>query len=258
MPCGADDHHRYTLRPARLLLKHGPVPRRQDDHMQRIVYRTAGLALAASSFLVGGCTRSNEGSAQGAGSTTQATSAGSVATDTSARAPGTAASGSAAQPSADMRIEVDLNAKQLHVFQGGKQVATYPVAVGMPKWPTEKGEWTIKQVVWNPDWVPPKDEAWAEDREPRESGDPKNPLGRVQLVYDLPRTIHGTNVPSSIGKAVSHGSIRMNNDAAVQLAKQVMQAGGAGKDDAWVAQTEQNRKQKQVVDLPRPIPIRVY
>ena len=229
--------------------------------MQRAVYRTAALALTASAFLIDACAQSNDnarGGAARAGSTTQATSAGSVATGATAAASGTAASGSATQPSADMRVEVDVNAKQLHVFQGGKEVGTYPVAVGMSKWPTEKGEWTIKQVVWNPDWVPPKDEAWAEDREPRESGDPKNPLGRVQLVYDLPRTIHGTNVPSSIGKAVSHGSIRMNNDVIVQLAKQVMQAGGAAKDASWYAQTEQNRKQKQVVDLPRPIPIRVY
>jgi lipoprotein-anchoring transpeptidase ErfK/SrfK len=117
--------------------------------------------------------------------------------------------------------------------------------------------WTVSQVVWNPDWVPP-DESWADEREPRESGDPKNPLGRAQLVYDLPRTIHGTNAPSSIGQAVSHGSIRMTNETIVQLAKQVMEAAGAGKDESWYAQTQQNRSQKQVVDLPRPVPIRVY
>jgi lipoprotein-anchoring transpeptidase ErfK/SrfK len=222
--------------------------------MHRIVYRTAGLALAASSVLIGGCAKSDNNNGQRhAGSTTQATAAGSVTIDTSA-----SGSSSAAQPSADMRLEVDVNAKQLHVFQGGKEVGTYPVAVGTEKWPTEKGQWTIKQVVWNPDWVPPKDESWAEDREPRESGDPKNPLGRAQLIYDLPRTIHGTNQPSSIGKAISHGSIRMNNETIVQLAKQVMQAGGAAKDAGWYAQTQQNRKQKQVVDLPRPVPIRVY
>src|SRR3712207_8091432 len=50
-------------------------------------------------------------------------------------------------------------------------------AVGSEKWPTKTGEWTITQVVWNPDWTPP-DESWAEEREPRESGDPKNPIDR--------------------------------------------------------------------------------
>jgi lipoprotein-anchoring transpeptidase ErfK/SrfK len=217
--------------------------------MQRVFYRTIGLTLAATSLLVVGCAKSesDEGRLD--------TAAAMPATDTAASGSNTAASVPA---TADMRIEVDLNARQLKVFKGGQQVATHTVAVGSEKWPTEKGEWTIKQVVWNPDWVPPKDESWAEERDPRESGDPKNPLGRAQLVYDLPRTIHGTNQPSSIGKAVSHGSIRLPNEVIVQLAQQVMDAGGAGKDDAWVRQTQQNRKQKQVVDLPRPVPIRVY
>jgi lipoprotein-anchoring transpeptidase ErfK/SrfK len=218
--------------------------------MQRVFYRKIGLALAASSLLVVACAKSetDEG---------RLDTAAAPATATDTAAPGST-DGTSAPATADMRIEVDVNAKQLHLFQGGKEIGTYPVAVGTEKWPTEKGEWTVKQVVWNPDWVPPKDESWAEDREPRESGDPKNPLGRAQLVYDLPRTIHGTNQPSSIGKAVSHGSIRMNNETIVQLAKQVMQAGGAAKDESWYAQTQQNRKQKQVVDLPRPVPIRVY
>jgi L,D-transpeptidase ErfK/SrfK len=214
--------------------------------MQRAFFRTIGLTLAASSLLVVGCDKSE-------------TSEGQL--DTAAQATGKAASGSTADASApataDMRIEVDLSARQLHVIRGGERVASHAVAVGSDRWPTEKGEWTIKQVVFNPDWVPP-DESWAEEREPRESGDPKNPLGRAQLVYDAPRSIHGTNQPSSIGKPVSHGSIRLPNDVIVQLAKQMMEAGGAAKDDAWFRQAQQNRRQKRVVDLPRPVPIRVY
>jgi L,D-transpeptidase ErfK/SrfK len=214
--------------------------------MQRAFFRTIGLTLAASSLLVVGCDKSE-------------TSEGQL--DTAAQATGKAASGSTADASApataDMRIEVDLSARQLHVIRGGERVASHAVAVGSDRWPTEKGEWTIKQVVFNPDWVPP-DESWAEEREPRESGDPKNPLGRAQLVYDAPRSIHGTNQPSSIGKPVSHGSIRLPNQVIVELAKQVMEAGGAGKDDVWFRQAQQNRRQKRVVDLPRPVPIRVY
>ncbi|MDQ3674359.1 MAG: L,D-transpeptidase [Gemmatimonadota bacterium] len=156
-----------------------------------------------------------------------------------------------------MRIEVDLNARQLHVLKGGARTASHPVAVGSSKWPTRTGEWTITQVVWNPDWNPP-DESWAEERLPRESGDPKNPMGRAQLVYDPPRSIHGTNQPTSIGKPVSHGSIRLANAVIVELAKDVMETAGAGKDSVWYRQAQQNRKQKQVVDLPRVVPIRVY
>jgi lipoprotein-anchoring transpeptidase ErfK/SrfK len=216
--------------------------------MQRVFSRTIALTLAASSLLVVGCANSETDEGQ---------------LDTAAAAPdgGPAASGSttaASDPAtADMRIEVDVNARQLHVIKGGQRVASHAVAVGSEKWPTQTGEWTIKQVVFNPDWVPP-DESWAEEREPRESGDPKNPLGRAQLVYDAPRSIHGTNQPSSIGKPVSHGSIRLPNDVIVQLAQQVLQAGGAGDGDARAQQAQQNRRQKQVIDLPRPVPIRVH
>ena len=180
-------------------------------------------------------------------------------TDTTARVGATTATQTAPAPAPepDMRIEVDLSARQLHVVRGGSRVATHPVAVGSTEWPTQTGEWKIIQVVWNPEWVPP-DESWAEEREPRKPGDPKNPLGRIQLVYDPPRSIHGTNVPSSIGKAVSHGSIRVANDVGVQLAKMVMEAGGAAKDDAWYTQAQANRTEKQIVDLPQPIPIRVF
>ena len=170
---------------------------------------------------------------------------------------GASAAATVAPDSAGTRIEVEIATRQLHVVQGGNRVASHPVAVGSEKWPTQTGEWTIKQVVFNPEWVPP-DESWAEEREPRKPGDPKNPLGRIQLVYDAPRSIHGTNDPSSIGKAVSHGSIRVTNEVGEQLARQVLQAGGAPKDEAWLSSARANRTEKQVVDLPRPVPIRVF
>ena len=157
----------------------------------------------------------------------------------------------------DTRLEVDVKARTLHVLKGTDTAATHKVAVGSEKWPTQTGEWKVTQVVWNPAWTPP-DESWAEEREPREPGDPKNPLGRVQLVYDPPRSIHGTNQPSSIGKAVSHGSIRMRNEELEHVAMLVMEAGGAPKDQAWVDGVKKNRTKKEVVDLPNPVTIRVY
>ena len=161
-------------------------------------------------------------------------------------------------PVASTRIEVDLNAKQLHVYDGDKQVGTYRVAVGSQQWPTQTGEWNITQVIWNPEWIPPKDEAWAESKDPKKPGAPDNPLGRAQLVYDPPRTIHGTNEPQSIGKAVSHGSIRMANADVVKLARQLMEVTGVQKDDAWFHQVQQNRTQKVPIDLPQRVPIRVF
>ncbi|HYD51013.1 MAG TPA: L,D-transpeptidase [Gemmatimonadaceae bacterium] len=165
-----------------------------------------------------------------------------------------ASSGAATSDSTGLRVEVDIASRQLHVMSGDKHVAMHDVAVGSEKWPTQKGQWRITQVVYNPDWTPP-DESWAEEREPRESGDPKNPLGRVQLIYDPPRTIHGTNAPSSIGKAVSHGSIRMRNADIEKLARMLMDSTGTQKDDAFFQRVRENRKTKEIVQLAKPVPI---
>lgn len=213
--------------------------------MLRSVFPEVGLKVAAASLLMFGCVQRDSSDKP-----VDTTAAANV-TPTPAPPP------PPAPVTADMSIEVDVKARRLHVLKAGQRTGSYPVAVGSTQWPTRTGEWTITQVVWNPDWNPP-DESWAEEREPRESGDPKNPMGRAQLVYDPPRSIHGTNDPSSIGKPVSHGSIRLSNDVIVKLAQEVMEAAGAAKDSAWYRETQRNRTQKQVVDLPKVVPIRVF
>jgi lipoprotein-anchoring transpeptidase ErfK/SrfK len=160
------------------------------------------------------------------------------------------------QPQGDMRIEVNLARRELTVYRGGQPAATHPVAVGSSEWPTPTGEWSIGQVVFNPRWVPP-DEEWARDEETKEPGDPDNPLGHAQLVYDAPNSIHGTNEPESLGQAVSHGSIRVSNDVAMQLARQVMEAGGAQRDENFFQQVRSDRSRRYDVSIPRPVPIRV-
>ena len=161
-------------------------------------------------------------------------------------------------PLAGTRIEVDLAARRLHVYDGDQRVGSYRVGVGSKEWPTKTGEWSITQVVWNPEWKPPRDESWAEQKEPKQPGAADNPLGRAQLVYDPPRTIHGTNEPQSIGKALSHGSIRLSNADVTKLARQLMEVTGVKKDEAWYRQVQQNRTEKVPVDLPQRVAIRVY
>ncbi len=159
---------------------------------------------------------------------------------------------------ADIFVEVELAARQVRVIgPSGDTLAQHAVAVGSPEWPTRTGRWAIEQVVLNPEWVPP-DETWAEEREPKAPGEPDNPLGAAQLVYDLPRTIHGTNDPSSIGKAVSHGSIRVTNTDALALARLMMRQTGIGDADERLARAAAERQVKQVIDLPKVVPIRVY
>lgn len=58
--------------------------------------------------------------------------------------------------------------------------------------------------------------------------------------------------------AVSHGAIRVTNEVATQLARAVMEAAGVTLDEDWHRRVRENRTQKEVVDLPQGIPIRVY
>jgi lipoprotein-anchoring transpeptidase ErfK/SrfK len=266
--------------------------------MRSVARHCFTLALGAAALTLSGCTVSDVKDTSAATDTSAAARAGqpgqsapagdavaAPAGDSlgAATAPGTpsAASGSAAAPGAtasnmspdsvdvgraakadsmpasSMRLEVNLAKRTLTVFDHDKQVASHRVAVGSAEWPTRTGDWNVKQVIWNPEWVPP-DETWAEQSTPKKPGAPDNPLGRAQLVYDPPRTIHGTNEPASIGKAVSHGSIRLPNAVVTKLARQLMEATGVGKDDAWYARVQQNRTEKVVVDLPQRVPIRVY
>lgn len=162
----------------------------------------------------------------------------------------------AAPPPPDLRLEVNVAERELYVYRNDERIATHPVAVGTSEWPTRTGEWTVGQVVFNPRWTPP-DEEWAKDEDVIEPGDPENPLGVAQLVYDVPRSIHGTNEPESLGKAESHGSIRIANDVARQLARMVMESGGASRDEAFFQRVRENGSERVDVAIPNPIPIRV-
>jgi lipoprotein-anchoring transpeptidase ErfK/SrfK len=207
-----------------------------------------------------------------AGATDSTTSAGATTSSSAAGAGATPATGNLSPDSVDVgrtskatllplsstRIEVDLAKRRLTVFEGDNAVGTYRVAVGSSQWPTQTGEWSVTQVVWNPEWIPPKDEKWAEAKDPKKPGAPDNPLGRAQLVYDPPRTVHGTNEPASIGKAVSHGSIRLSNADVVKVARQLMDATGVHKDEAFFVQVNMNRTEKVPVSLPQRVQIRVF
>lgn len=162
-----------------------------------------------------------------------------------------------APPPPDLRLEVNVAERELYVYRNDQRIATHPVAVGTSEWPTRTGEWTINQVVFNPRWTPPKEESWAKDEEVKEPGDPDNPLGVAQLVYDAPRSIHGTNEPESLGKAESHGSIRIANEVVVDLARMIMESGGARRDESFYQQARSNRRERVEVPIPNAIPIRV-
>lgn len=161
----------------------------------------------------------------------------------------------AAREFQQLRFLVDVSDRQLRVLNGEQVIHAHDVSVGTREWPTPTGSWEIHRVDLNPEWIPPKDEEWAKDEERKAPGAADNPMGRARLVYRMPNTIHGTNELSSLGKAASHGSIRVANDVVIQLAELLLKAGGAWEGPQWFQQMAQNQSREFQIDLPRPVPI---
>ncbi|MYL53614.1 L,D-transpeptidase family protein [Pontibacillus yanchengensis] len=102
---------------------------------------------------------------------------------------------------------VNKSTNQLAYIDDGKVENVYPVATGKTNDLTPEGLHTIT--------VKAKDPYYRKLDIP--GGDPRNPLGSRWIGFDAKGTdgriygVHGTNQPSSIGKYISNGCIRMNN-----------------------------------------------
>jgi lipoprotein-anchoring transpeptidase ErfK/SrfK len=109
------------------------------------------------------------------------------------------------------RVVVDVGAKRLTLYRGGRPVLRTTVAVGSPQTPTPLGHYYVNQRL-----VPT---------------DPSGPYGPAAIGISAysnvltgwaqggPIAIHGTDEPWSIGHAVSNGCIRVHNDVLRRLFK---------------------------------------
>ncbi|MEC2075182.1 L,D-transpeptidase family protein [Metabacillus fastidiosus] len=94
-------------------------------------------------------------------------------------------------------IHVSIASRRLTLISQGKILKVYPIAVGKILTRTPIGNYVIV------------------NREPNPGG----PFGAMWLsLSKIHYGIHGTNDPSSIGKAVSLGCIRMYNQDVIELA----------------------------------------
>jgi lipoprotein-anchoring transpeptidase ErfK/SrfK len=158
---------------------------------------------------------------------------------------------------ASIQLEVDLSERMLHVIRGGDVVQSYPVAIGKPSYPTPKGNFRVRRIIWNPRWVPP-DSKWARNKTAKGPGDPANPMGRVKIFFSEPDYyIHGTREVDSLGAAESHGCLRMRNSDVIDLAKTVMAAGGQPVKQSFVRRVINRVRSTQEVRLSTPVPMSV-
>ena len=111
------------------------------------------------------------------------------------------------------------------VDENGAVMARYPATTGSAHDPLPLGNWKINGVAWNPPYNYNPDLFWdaegAEKKAKLPPG-PNSPVGVVWIDLSKPHYgIHGTPVPSTIGKSSSHGCIRLTNWDATELAKMV-------------------------------------
>jgi murein L,D-transpeptidase YcbB/YkuD len=153
-----------------------------------------------------------------------------------------------------IRLVLSITDRQVAVLQQNDTIKKYPIAVGKAKNPTPTGEFKIHQIDWNPDWNPP-DSEWSEDEEYTPPGHADNPMGKVRIIYQMPYTLHGTKNLKSLGKAQSHGSVRMANLDAIELAKLIMERSGSAKPPEWYDRVLADSTKMETVKLRDSIPL---
>jgi lipoprotein-anchoring transpeptidase ErfK/SrfK len=122
--------------------------------------------------------------------------------------------------------------RKLALIEDGKVKRVFPVAVGAEKTPSPTGSFAVKTLVVKPTYYHPRKVIPA---------GADNPLGTRWIGLSTKGYgIHGTNVESSVGKAASHGCIRMHREdleelfASMQVGDQVEIRGEADNETAAI------------------------
>ncbi len=119
-------------------------------------------------------------------------------------------------------IIIDTGNTVLYYVLGQGRAIRYGVGVGRQGF-TWSGVETISRKAEWPDWHPPAQMIARQPYLPRfMAGGPGNPLGaRAMYLGSSEYRIHGTNDPSTIGKFVSSGCIRLTNEDVADLFSRV-------------------------------------
>jgi lipoprotein-anchoring transpeptidase ErfK/SrfK len=122
-------------------------------------------------------------------------------------------------------VTIDTKTNTLEVYDANKLVAAYPVTIGSAQTSSPIGEWKVQRIVklprfrWDPEML----------KHGTRSGHfhvlapgPNSPVGVIWIALNKKGIgIHGTNEPETIGRAASHGCIRLANWDIVRFAQKV-------------------------------------
>lgn len=128
-------------------------------------------------------------------------------------------------PAQVARIEVDKAEREVRAYGADDRLlAVYPATVGSTSRPAPAGEWAVRAVAPNPTWsYDPKRLTFGKGGEKQTiAAGPNNPVGSMWI--DLTKDtygIHGAPEPQKVGKAESHGCVRLTNWDAQELGASV-------------------------------------
>jgi lipoprotein-anchoring transpeptidase ErfK/SrfK len=125
----------------------------------------------------------------------------------------------------NVSIKIDTKTNMLGVFEAEKLIAAYPVSVGSKHTASPIGEWKVRGIAKLP--------RFRYDKKMLEHGErsgnfymlppgPRNLVGVMWIALNKKGIgIHGANEPDSIGRAASHGCVRLANWDVVRLATKI-------------------------------------
>jgi lipoprotein-anchoring transpeptidase ErfK/SrfK len=111
----------------------------------------------------------------------------------------------------DRRADVDLSARRLTLYQGSDAVGTFPIAIGQPATPTPTGRFFVT-VRLRPPQISTIYGAWALGLSAYSEVLDQFGTGDGQIA------LHGTNHSSELGRAITHGCVRLDNASISKLA----------------------------------------
>jgi lipoprotein-anchoring transpeptidase ErfK/SrfK len=119
-------------------------------------------------------------------------------------------------------IIIDTAHTHLYLTLGDGRALRYGIGVGRQGFIWSGVETISRKAEW-PDWIPPAEMVARQPYLPRwVGGGPGNPLGaRALYLGNTDYRIHGTNDPTTIGKHVSSGCIRLQNADVIDLYQRV-------------------------------------
>ena len=160
----------------------------------------------------------------------------------------------------DSRIVVNAPAYRMDLFEGGKLVKSYKIAIGYPEFPLPTGLRYARSIIFNPTWIPP-DEPWVESStkvrpgQKVEAGSKLNPLGLIKIPIGLHSLIHGGKTTAKLGKFGSHGCVGLTNDQVQEIAVEIARLGETDLTDSTVEARAKRKTETKSVTLAKPVPV---